>query len=92
MDGLEFRVADPTASLAEARRRAVADARERAAVLAAEAGVTLGPVIGIVEAGAIAPGLPRPLAEVRMKADAATPIEAGTSELAVGVTVTFAIA
>ena len=40
MDGLSFRLADPTAALAEARRRAVADARVRATTLAAEAGVT----------------------------------------------------
>jgi uncharacterized protein YggE len=94
MDGLSFRVADPSAALAEARRRAMADARARAATLAAEAGVALGGVIAIVECGTVEPGPPRPMAEMRMKAmdDAATPVEAGSDELEIGVTVTFAIA
>ena len=94
MDGLSFRVADPSDALDEARRRAVADARRRAATLAAEAGVSVGRVLAIVEGGAVEPGPPLPMAEMRMKAmDAAsTPVEAGTNELEIGVTVTFAIA
>jgi uncharacterized protein YggE len=93
MDGLSFGLADPTDALAEARRRAVADARLRATTLAAEAGVTLGAVVDIVEGGSIPPGPPRPMAEMRMKAaaDVATPVEAGSSELEIGVTVSFAI-
>jgi uncharacterized protein YggE len=93
MDGLSFQLADPTAALDEARRRAVADARARATTLAAEAGVTLGAVVDIVEGGALPPGPPRPMAELRMKAaaDVATPVEAGTSELQIGITVSFAI-
>ncbi len=94
MDGLSFRLADPTAALAEARRLAVADARARAETLAAEAGVGLGAVVAIVEGGALPPGPPRPMAAFRAKAEAdvATPVEAGTSELTIGVTVSFAIA
>lgn len=94
MDGLGFRLADPTAALAEARRLAVADARERATTLATEAGVALGAVVAIVEGGGLVPGPPRPVAEFRMKAaaDVTTPVEAGTSELTVSVAVTFAIA
>jgi uncharacterized protein YggE len=93
MDGLAFRVADPTAALAEARRLAVVDARDRAGTLSAEAGVTLGPVVAIVEGGGLVPGPPRPMAEFRMAAqDVATPVEAGSAELTITVTVTFAIA
>ena len=94
MDGLAFRVEDPGAALHEARRRAVADARTRAETLAAEAGVRLGPVVEIVEGGALPPGPPRPLAAMALKsiADVATPVEAGANELEVGVTVAFAIA
>lgn len=94
MDGLSFRVSDPSEALSEARRRAVADARRRAATLAAEAGVEIGVVIAIVEGGAVEPGPPGPMAELRMKAvaDASTPVEAGTSEIEVSVSVTFAIA
>jgi len=91
MDGLEFRLADPTAELAEARRLAVADARARAETLASEAGVALGQVVEIVEGEAPTSGPPRPMAALRTKADVATPIEAGTSELTIGVVVRFAI-
>ena len=92
MDGLVFRLADPTDAFAEARRRAVADARSRAATLATEAGVSLSRVIAIVEGGALMPGPPRPIAEFRMKAtDVTTPVEAGTSEMTIDVTVTYAI-
>ena len=94
LDGLGFRLADPTEALAEARRRAVADARSRATVLAEEAGVTLGVVAAITEGGALPPGPPRPMEAMRMKAaaDVSTPVEAGTDELEVTVTVAFAIA
>jgi uncharacterized protein len=93
LDGLAFRLADPTEALAEARRRAVADARARATVLAAEAGVTLGAVVEIAEGGVLPPGPPRPMEAMRMQAaaDVATPVEAGTDELEVVVTVAFAI-
>jgi uncharacterized protein len=93
LDGLTFRLDDPTEALAEARRLAVADARRRAQTLATEAGVTLGRVAGIAEGGGYTPGPPRPVAMFRAKgaADAATPVEAGTSELAIEITVEFAI-
>lgn len=93
LDGLTFRIEDPTDALAEARRLAVADARRRAETLASEAGVGLGRVIGIVEGGAAAPGVAGPVAMFRAKeVDAATPVESGTSELSVDVTVEFEIA
>ena len=94
LDGLTFRPDDPTEALAEARRLAVADARRRAGTLAAEAGIALGPVVGITEGGGFVPGPPRPVAMFRAKAaeaDASTPVEAGTSELTIDVTVEFAI-
>ena len=93
LDGLTFHVDDPTDALAEARRLAVRDARRRAETLAAEAGVRLGAVVAIVEGGGFAPGPPRPIAVFRAKAeaDASTPVETGTSELTVDVTVEFAI-
>src|SRR4051794_2533223 len=70
LDGLAFRLADPTEALSEARRRAVADARARATMLAAEAGVTLGSVVAINEGGQLPPGGPRPMEAMRMKAAA----------------------
>lgn len=93
MDGLGFRLADPTEALAAARRLAVADARARATTLAAEAGVALGRVLAIVEGGPIDGGPPHPIAELRMKAasDAATPVEPGANELGIAITVVFAV-
>lgn len=94
LDGLTFRLDDPTEALAEARRLAVADARRRAETLASEARVGIGRVVAIVEGGAVAPGPPRPVAMFRAKAeaDAATPVEAGTNDLLIDVTVEFEIA
>ena len=91
VDGLEFRLDDPTAAREQARRSAVADARARATTLADAAGVSLGAVIGIVEGGR-----PGPMAEhggvagLAMKAFD-TPVEAGTHELSVALVVTFLI-
>jgi uncharacterized protein len=92
LDGLTFRVEDPRPTEREARTAAVAEARERAGVLAAAGGVTIAGVHGIVEAGA-APVWPQPkAARVMLAADAGTPVESGTSEVAVTVTVTFRLA
>jgi hypothetical protein len=90
MDGLMFRLADPASAEREARRLAMADARSRAEVLAAESGLQIDGVSDIVEGGSARPPMPFPKAERMMVAgDAATPVEAGAFEIAVGVTVTF---
>jgi uncharacterized protein len=92
LDGLAFRVEDPREAERAARTAAVAEARDRAAVLAEAAGVRLGGVSDIVEGGA-PPAWPLPkMARTMMAAEAATPVEAGTTEIAVTVTVTFRIA
>lgn len=90
LDGLSFRIDDPAPIETEARRAAVEHARARATELADAAGVTIEGVADIVE------GVPGPVPMPRSKAgrmalaaDAATPIEAGTTEVAVTVTVTF---
>lgn len=92
LDGLAFRLDDPSEAERAARTAAVAEARDRAGVLADAAGVTIGGVSDIVEAGAT-PIWPQPkMARAMLAADAATPIEAGTTEVSVTVTVTFRIA
>jgi uncharacterized protein YggE len=92
LDGLTFRVDDPREAERAARMAAVAEARARADVLAAAAGVSIDGVADIVE-GAPPPFWPQPKATRMMAvADASTPIEAGTTEIAVTVTVTFRIA
>lgn len=90
MDGLSFRVADPAPAQREARRQAVAAARASADVLAEAAGLTIVGVSDIVEGAAMMPPGPRFKAERMMSAaDVSTPVEAGSTEIAVTVTVSF---
>ena len=93
LDGLSFRVDDPREAERAARLAAVAEARSRAEVLAEAAGVTIGGVADMVEGGP-PPSWPGPMAAkmLRATADAGTPVEAGTTEISVTVTVTFRIA
>lgn len=92
LDGLAFRLDDPTAAEAEARAAAVDDARIRATTLAKAAGVTVGPVIGVLEGERPAPIFEYGgVARLALKAAADTPIEAGTQEIAISVVVTFLI-
>ena len=90
MDGLSFRVADPAPPEREARLRAMAAARARADVLAEAAGLAIVGVSDIVEGGMPSPPEPRNKAARMMVAeDASTPVEAGSLEIAVSVTVTY---
>lgn len=93
MHGLSFRLDDPGPAETEARRQAVAAARAAAGTLAESAGLVLGEAIEIVEGGG-GPGLPRPFAakaERMLAADISTPVEGGSSEVTVTVTVTYAV-
>ena len=90
MDGLTFRLADPVPSERDARRRAMAEARSRADVLAEAAGLTIVGVSDILEGQPLRP--PGPLAKAErmaLAADAPTPVEAGTLEVTVTVSVTY---
>ena len=93
LDGLSFRIDDPREAERAARIAAVCEARSRAEILAEAAGVALAGVADIVEGGP-PPTWPRPKAAqmLRAAADAGTPVEAGTTEISVTVTVTFRIA
>ena len=92
LDGLSFRVDDPTEPERAARIAAVAAARARADVLAEAAGVAITGVSDIVEGGP-PPAFPRAKAErMMLAADASTPVSAGTTDIAVSVTVTYRIA
>ncbi len=90
MDALSFRLADPRPAEREARRQAMAEARARADVLAEAAGVTVQGVSDIVEGQPVRP--PGPVAKAQrmaLAADAGTPVEAGTLDVAVTVSVTY---
>ncbi len=92
LDSLDFRLDDPTQVTEEARTAAMTDARARATTIARAAGAKVGDVIGVVEGQPMSPPMPFPAARMAMKAEAAsTPVEAGTQELSVSVTVTFAL-
>jgi uncharacterized protein YggE len=91
LDGLTFRLEDPSAAEVAARTAAVVQAKARAEVLAAAADIRIAGVSDIVEGGP-PPAWPLPkAARLTMVAEAATPIEAGVTEIAVTVTVTFRI-
>lgn len=91
MDSLSFRVADPAPAEREARVQAMASARASADVLAEAAGLEITGVSDIVEGLAGRPPMPFAKAERMglMAADASTPVEAGSLEVAVSVTVTY---
>ncbi|MFL5675091.1 MAG: SIMPL domain-containing protein [Chloroflexota bacterium] len=92
LDALTFRVDDPREAEHAARTAAVVEARARADVLAAASGVTIAGVSDVVEGGQ-PPQSPQPKAtRMLTAADTATPVEGGTTEIAVTVTVTFRIA
>ncbi|WP_204114903.1 SIMPL domain-containing protein [Shimia biformata] len=89
--GLQFTVQNPKPLMQDARRAAVADAREKAELYAEAAGVKLGAVVLISEAGSPAP---RPvMMERAMAADSAgVPVAAGEVSLEARVSVIFEIA
>jgi uncharacterized protein YggE len=90
LDGLSFRIDDPAPVEREARIRAMAAARERADVLAEAGGLTITGVADITEGVAVVPPGPRMKAERMLAAaDASTPVESGTAEVAVTVTVSY---
>jgi hypothetical protein len=97
VNGISFRVEDPTAAEADARSAAVADARAKADQLAAEAGVTITGIISISESGGQAP---QPLyfsrdtmamAEAAGADMAKTPVLPGEVELSISVFVQYEI-
>lgn len=91
MDGVTFRVADQAAAEKQAREAAMAEAKAKAAALAGAAGVSIAGVASIAET--VAP-TPYPIyygAAAGAAKDAATPIQAGTSEVSITVSVVYLI-
>jgi hypothetical protein len=93
INGITFRVEDPTAAEAEARSAAIADARTKAEQLAADAGVTITGVITITESTS---QQPMPLyfersMDVAAAPVAETPVLPGQVELSITVMVQYEI-
>ena len=88
--GVTFYVDDQTEASSDARAEAVEDARTKAEELAAAAGMTLGPVVAISEGTT---PLVSPVYDMGrgggMAAEAAVPVEPGSTTVAVDVTMTF---
>ncbi len=92
LDSIVFRTSDTSAAEREAREAAVADARAKAEVLAAAAGVSIAGVAAISEFSSAEPSPVYRGAMAKMAmTDAATPVEAGTNEIAISVSVSFLI-
>lgn len=91
MDSLSFRLDDPAPAEREARVLAMGAARSRADVLAEAAGLSIVGVSDIIEGGPTRPPMPFPKTErmAMATADVSTPVEAGSLEVAVSVTVTY---
>lgn len=87
--GISFFVEDPTEAAQEARRMAVENARAKAQELADAAGLELGRVVSITE-GYAPPPMPYGYGKgAAMESAAAAPIQPGSTEVAVEVTMTF---
>lgn len=91
ISGLSFAIAEPRPLEDQARTEAVADARAKAELLAGAAGVKLGQVLQISEAGAV-PVAPQPMFREMAAADAAMPVAAGEIDLRASVTIVYGIA
>lgn len=86
--GISFSNEDPSKTLTEARKKAVADAMAKAKTLAEAAGVSVGRVLEIVDQN-MAP-MPMPMSAKSFdSARAAVPVEAGENAYKVQVNVTF---
>ena len=90
VDGVTFRVEDETRAEAQARTAAVADARAKANALASAAGVTIAGVSSINEVSNTVP-YPVAYAGGAAKDSASTPVQPGTTEIDIVVTMVFRI-
>jgi uncharacterized protein YggE len=89
LNGMTFGLADPEPVLNEARKEAVADASAKAELLAAAAGVKLGEVVSITDAGTMSD--PSPMYRDAVSASP-VPVVGGELGLVANVSVTWAIA
>ncbi len=90
LNGLSFGISERAPLQSSARAKAVEDAVSKASELAAAAGVTLGPVMSIVESGG--GGVPQPMMRgAMMEAAIDVPVSAGEMSIRQQVSVTFAI-
>jgi len=92
LNGLSFGVAEDRPLIDEARRRAVADAAAKAALYAEVAGVKLGRVRTISEAGGPAQPLPMALGAAPFAKEASMPIAPGELSISAAISIVYEIA
>lgn len=80
---------DPSATVTEARKKAVADAMAKARTLSEAAGVTLGRIVEMSETNYAQPPMPIAAKAFARDAAGAAPVEAGENAYRVQVNVTF---
>jgi uncharacterized protein YggE len=90
VNGISFDIADPAKALNDARVAAIAAAQTSAAAMASAAHVTLGAVVSITDTSPTSPIVYGRLGAFAA-ADAATPIQPGSQDVAATVTVVFSI-
>jgi uncharacterized protein YggE len=90
LDGITFRVDDPSGAEGQARTQAMKQARAKADALASAAGVSIIGVASISEQSAPTPW-PVPYQGALRADEASTPILPGTSEISVSVSVVYLI-
>jgi uncharacterized protein YggE len=88
--GIQFEIENPDPLADEARKKAFEDAKKKATRLAQLAGVTLGPVVSVTEAGRGGP-IAMPMAAMMQREAADVPIERGELKVATSVQVVFAL-
>ncbi|EAR50155.1 hypothetical protein OG2516_15744 [Oceanicola granulosus HTCC2516] len=87
LQGIEFGLQDPEPVLNEARREAVANGRAKAELFADAAGVALGELLSLSEAGA-GSGPPMPMMEARV---ASVPVAEGEIAISADVSMVFQV-
>ncbi len=90
IDGVSLDLTDTSGLLATARARAVADARAKAGQYAQALGQPLGPVVSVTDQTQ-APALPVPMAVASAGRAAPVPINPGSQQLSISVTVVYAL-
>ncbi|MCX7644870.1 MAG: SIMPL domain-containing protein [Rhodobacteraceae bacterium] len=88
-NGLQFGLQDPQPAEDAARAAAVADARRKAELVAGAAGVRLGPIVSITEAGGMVP--PQPMMRMDAAMGESVPVAAGELEIVKQVTIVWEI-
>lgn len=89
LQGISFAIDDTMALLDQARDQAIEDARRRAERYAAAAGVRVGRVLSISEAGAETPRPLMRMAAAEMTMASSVPVASGEQELSVSVNVVY---